>query len=100
MFIVSKNRKTIVNAEHITAVFTGSDNCSIKVDFQNGKGCQLGRYDSENAAQTAIEMLAENISKAGVYYMPANDAVKAKINFGVQKQYHISGKKTKGHGGS
>lgn len=100
MFIVSKNRKTIVSAEQMTAVYMGSDNCSIKVDFQNGKGCQLGRYDSENAAQTAMEMIAENIGKADVYFMPDDDSVKAKINMGVQKQYHINGKKTKGHGGS
>ncbi len=100
MFIVSKDKNSIVNAEQITAIFVGADNCSVKADFQNGKSCQLGRYNSEAAAKTALEMVAYAVGKSEVRFMPDDDTVKAKINLEEQKQQHISGKKTKGHGGS
>ncbi len=58
MFIVSKDKNSIVNAEQITAIFVGADNCSIKADFQNGKSCQLGRYNSEAAARISLDMVA------------------------------------------
>lgn len=100
MYIVSKDRNLIINAEQITTLFLGADNCTIKADYQNGKGCQLGRYNSESAARTAIEIVANNIGKAEVCFMPDDNSISAKINTGEQKQHHISGKKTKGHGGS
>ena len=100
MFIVSKDRNSIINTGQITALFIGADNCTIKADYQNGKGCQLGHYTSEAAARIAIGMIANSIGKTEVCFMPDDDSVNAKINLEKQKQHHISGKKTKGHGGS
>lgn len=100
MFIVNKDRSAIINTEQITTIYVGADNCTIKADYRNGNGCQLGRYNSETAARIAIGMVADIIGKAEVCFIPDDNSVNAKINLGEQKQHHISGKKTKGHGGS
>lgn len=42
MFLVSKDKNSIVNMLQMKVVYLGSDNCTIKADYQNGKGCQLG----------------------------------------------------------
>lgn len=100
MYIVSKDKKAIVNTEQITSIYIGADGCTLKADFGNGKGCQIGRYMSEKECQTAIEIIAGSFGKADVCFMPEDSAISAKINTGEQKQHHISGKKPKGHGGS
>ena len=100
MFIVSKDRNSIINTAQITAIFVGADNCTIKADYQNGKGCQLGRYNSETQAHTAIEIIAESIGRCEICFMPKDNDVDAKINLTEQKQHNVNGKKTKGHGGS
>lgn len=100
MFIVSKDKNSIINTEQITAIFVGADNCTVKADYQNGKGCQLGRYNSEAAAHMAVEIVANSIGKTEVCFMPDDNSINAKISIGEQKPHHISGKKTKGHGGS
>lgn len=100
MFIVSKNRNSIINTAQVTSIYVGADNCTIKADYQNGSGCQLGRYSSETAAYAAIELIAENLNKCDVCFMPKDNSVDAKLNNGIYKQHNIDGKKTKGHGGS
>lgn len=100
MYLVSKDRNSIVNMSQITVLYLGADNCTIKADYQNGKGCQLGRYNSEAAARAAIDIIAKNMGKTEVCFMPEDCDVSAKINIEGQRQRHISGKKTKGHGGS
>lgn len=100
MFVVSKDRNSIINTSQVTAIFVGADNCTIKADFQNVKGCQLGRYNSEAAAVTAIGIIAQSIENKEVCYMPKDNEIEAKINLFEQKKHHITGKKTKGHGGS
>lgn len=100
MYIVSKDKNSIVNMSQITVVYLGADNCTIKADYQNGKGCQLGRYNSETAAKMAMEIVANSMGKMEVCFMPEDSAVSAKLNLTEQKQHNISGKKTKGHGSS
>lgn len=100
MYIVSKDKKSIINTEQVTSMYVGADGCTIKVDFGNGKGCQIGRYNSEKECQIAIKIIAGNFGKADVCFMPESNAINAKLNLTEQKQRHISGKKTKGHGGS
>lgn len=100
MYIVSKDKNSIVNMSQITCVYLGADNCTIKADYQNGKGCQLGRYNSEAAAKMAMEIVANNMGKMEVCFMPEDSFINARLNLGEQKQHHISGKKTKGYGGS
>lgn len=100
MFIVSKDRNSIVNTQQITSIYIGADGCTLKADFCNGKGCQIGRYNSEKQSQAAIEILANSIGKDEVCFTPQDNVVNAKINIGGTKQHHINGKKTKGYGGS
>lgn len=100
MLIVNKGKTSIVNMSQVTVVYLGADNCTVKADYQNGNGCQLGRYNSEEAARTAIEIIASSVGKSEICFMPDDNSVNAKINIGEQKSHHISGKKTKGHGGS
>lgn len=100
MYLVNKDRNSIVNMSQITVLYLGADNCTIKADYQNGKGCQLGRYNSEAAARAAIDIIATNMGKVEVCFMPEDCDVNARINIDGQRQHHISGKKTKGHGGS
>ena len=100
MYIVSKDKKSIINTEQITSMYVGANGCTIKADFGNGKGCQIGRYNSEKECQIAIEIIAGNFGRTDVCFMPESDAINAKLNLGEQKQHHISGKKAKGHGGS
>lgn len=100
MYIVSKDKKAIINLEQISTMYIGSDGCSIKADYISGNGCQLGRYNSDREAKKAMELVANIIGKSEVYFMPDNDTVREKINSEEQKYHHIAGKKTKGHGGS
>lgn len=99
MYIVSKDKRSIINLEQVTAIYIGSDGCSIKCDYKNN-GCQLGRYNSDKEAKKAIEIIAERIGKADICTMPDDNAVKAKMNLEGRNYHHITGKKTKGHGGS
>ena len=100
MYIVSKDRTSIVNAAQITSLYIGADNCTVKADFKNGKGCQLGRYGSEKECQAAIDIIVGNLGKTDICFMPNDSAINTKSNPGNQKPHNINGKKTKGHGGS
>lgn len=100
MFIVSKDKKSIINAGEVTSIYVGADGCTIKADFCNGKGCQLARYSSEKSSQVAIDILANSFGKSDVCFMPEDSSINAKLNFVEQKYHHVTGKKTKGHGGS
>lgn len=100
MYIVSKDKKAIINLEQISTMYIGSDGCSIKADYISGNGCQVGRYSSDREAKKAMELVANAIGKSEVCFMPDDDAVKAKMNSEEQKYRHITGKKTKGRGGS
>lgn len=100
MFIVSKDRKAVINLEQVATMYIGSDGCSIKADYRSGNGCQLGRYNSDKEARKAIEIVADSIGKTEVCFMPDDNSIKAKLNLAEQKYHHITGKKTKGHGGS
>lgn len=100
MYIVSTDKKAVINFEQTTSVYVGADGCTIKADFGNGKGCQFGRYSSERGAQVALEMIASSVGKCEVCFAPDDDTVRARINLEEQRQHPIDGKKRKGHGGS
>lgn len=100
MFIMNKDRNALINLHSISSIYIGADSVTVKADFENGKGCQLGRYLSEKESKIAIGIVSEKLGKNEVCYMPEDSDVKAKINLNRDKQYHIQGKKTKGHGGS
>lgn len=100
MYIVSTDKKAVINFEQTTSMYIGADGCTLKADFGNGKGCQIGRYGSEKAAQAALDIIARNIGKCEVYFAPDDSAVRARINLEEQRRHPVDGKKQKGHGGS
>lgn len=102
MFIVSKDRTTIVNVDQITAMYISTDGYSIRVEVQNGKPWNIGRYDSQEETREAIQMITNKLrlSKDTIALMPDADQIKAVLALKDQRCHHITGKKTKGHGGS
>lgn len=104
MIIVNKDRNDAYNANHITNMYIGSDGNSIKVSAgSTTRGGILGKYNSYEETKKAFEILLKNISKndVGVLYMPQDNEVENEIKAGPKEAYHhVSGKKTKGHGGS
>lgn len=102
MTIVSKDKKHIINFDYVTDIFIGSNEVSIKVNFSDGKGCELERYYSQKDASVAMEMLCDAISRnASKFEMPTEKQIQAKVvQYHDTPSRHISGKKNKGHGGS
>lgn len=102
MIIISKDKKHIINFDYVTDIFIGSNEVSIKINFSNSKGCELERYCNQEDTNVAMEMLCDAISrKASKFEMPTEKQIQAKIvQYHDTLSRHISGKKTKGHGGS
>lgn len=100
MYIINKSKTQILNLEQITVIYIGADDVSIKANFATGSGCQIEKYDSLTEAAMALEMLGKAIGRNEVFFFPDSKALKAKIQEGKQVTHHITGKKTKGHGGS
>lgn len=101
MFILSNDKRAISNTEHMNAIFIGSDELSIKADYTNGHGNMLGRYQSQTECKVVLEMIAEAIGKTDLFEMPSSETVRTKLmQQSENRQRHITGKKTKGHGGS
>lgn len=101
MYVINKSKTQIVNLEQITAVYIGADECSIKADFSTGKGCQIAKYDSQAAAVVALEMLGKAIGKTEAFFFPDDAYIRGRVQERKeQEQHHVTGKKTKGHGGS
>ena len=100
MIIVNKDGTSIVNFNQIENIFIGD--MSIKANFKSGKGMQLGCYSNREEAKIVIEILAEKIKTgADLIKMPQDKEIEAKVNSNTYaKPRHISGKKTKGYGGS
>lgn len=86
--------------EQITNLYIGADNCTIKVDYANGKGCQIGRYNGEKEAKAAVEIVVRSMQRNEVSFMPNDEEVRIAIKTQETKWHHATGKKTKGHGGS
>ena len=99
MIIVSKDKDSVVNMDHVTNIFVGNDGYTVKAAFANGSGCQLGRYNSP-VANKVIEMIGLAVGRTEVYFLPDDDSVAAKIHETALTYHHATGKKTKGHGGS
>ncbi len=102
MLIVSKDKRAIINIAAISSIYIGHDGRSIKTNYQNRDGCQLGTYASEKATQIAMEILEKNIciGNSEIYFLPQDTDVDAWIANAGEKWHHATGKKTKGHGGS
>lgn len=76
MYIVTKDGKAMVNLSHVTSLYIGANGITLKADFDNGKGCQIGAYDSEEECKRAIHIIAQAMGKAGYFLAPAKEDVK------------------------
>lgn len=103
MIIICRN-KNIVNLAQVSNIFKGNDGLSIKVNFVNGQGTQLEKYNSVDEADVALEMLGNAIGKNEKFLMPNEEQIQAFIisKRSAGKEYHNQhkGVKKKRHGGS
>ena len=44
MFIVSTDKKSMVNMDAVAAIYIGSNEVTIKVDYKGGDGCQMNYH--------------------------------------------------------
>lgn len=102
MFIVSKDGMAVINTEQVSAVYISSETPNIRAETVNGKMWNIGRYDSRENAQAALGILAERIrsGKDMAVFVPHDRDIQAIRAQEDQKYHHMTGKKTKGHGGS
>lgn len=102
MWIISKDGRSISNTDLITTIFTGGNGTRIQCDFTNGRGCQLGTYQTGEEAEAAISMLADAIrlENAKTLRMPTDEAAKTRLLRNPDHWHHATGKKVKGRGGS
>lgn len=72
MWIVSKNRKAVVNSEQLAKIYTGADECCINCEFIDGKGTQLARYNTPEDAKIAFEYFFRAIKQGNTeaVFMP------------------------------
>jgi len=105
VIIIGKNGKSAVNLDNISAVYIGANNVSVKCSFgQNSSisGCELGLYETEINACSAIRMMAECSGKP-FYQMPTDEQVNTWRKTHSDIQEHDRGKdgaKPKRRGGS
>lgn len=103
MFIVSKEYGVILNFANIVEIYTGSNGTAVVGKQTDGKMIILQEYESKKEAKEAIAIIADEMRRNTVIYMPDANTIKGRIaNSGIMREQHhnINGKKTKGHGGS
>ncbi len=103
MFLYGKQKNTIINLDVIKDIFLGREEGSVAISFKNGSTTKFVQYNSEVEAKEAISMLAERlaVSNRMVVNMPELEEVKIRLrNTPLSSSHHVTGKKTKGHGGS
>ena len=103
MIIVNKECNDAYNLAHVTNIYIGAEGCTIKASAGAAtRGGILGKYGSYEETRTAFSLLIDAIAKdSSMYKMPSDAEVREKIKAAPADSYHhITGKKTKGHGGS
>lgn len=101
--IVNRECNDMYNIDHVTNIYIGSDGCTIKAAAgASTRGGILGKYNSYEESKTAFMIMSERIAKGmPLIKMPGDAEVKERIKSEPKDSYHhITGKKTKGHGGS
>lgn len=102
MFIVSTDKKSMVNMDAVAAIYIGSNEVTIKVDYKGGDGCQIEKYNSSRECSMALKILTKKMEegKSVIFSMPTSEMIKAELAREEAPWHHAAGKKTKGHGGS
>lgn len=102
MIIISKERNEAYNWNVAERIYIASDKSAVKIVAENTRAGNLGEYGSFEKAKKALEIIMTEISlgRKEVVYMPDDATVQARMNENKEYYHHVTGKKTKGHGGS
>lgn len=103
MFIVSKKRDSVINANSVECIYVGDDAAVKAVCSTTGKMYRIGQYSTNNEAVIALEMLVNATTKNGVLMMPDDNAIEAEIRKKYPERpdkFAGNGKKTVRRGGS
>lgn len=86
--------------EQVENVFIGD--LAIKANMKSGKGMQIAKYNCIEDTKIALQILIERIRQnQSVINSPTDEEVKSKIQQTKEnKTRSLTGKKSKGHGGS
>ncbi len=102
-YVVAQDYSCIVNISKLYEFYIKKTN-GFQIEFKNGCGCQIDRYDDFKTASLALDMFADalNINEKSVFILPNEKQIQSRVleiktDF---SHHHATGKKTKGHGGS
>lgn len=101
MYLYNSRNGTIVNLDHVRDIFVGSTN-GLCICFPNDKIGKLIEYRSPDEAKEAVSMIADAIAtgKRDIIKVSSQEDVSNRLKSRPLQTGHITGKKTKGHGGS
>ena len=104
MFVVSKDKESIVNLDSADRIYLGDDRHTVKVIAgPMCKSYRLGFYSTEAGAMIAIEEMAKAMRAASVFDMPDDEAVDRAIRARTVERpdkFSATGKKPVRRGGS
>ena len=104
MFVMNKNKDSIINMSSTDCIYIGADNHTIKaIAGFNNKMYNLGLYQTDEAAKIAIEMLANALKSDSMFAMPDDDAVDKVVKARTverPEKFASNGKKPVRRGGS
>ena len=103
MFIMCKDKDSIVNLDGAPCIFIGSDYVTIKAIGTDGKSYSLGRYSGSPDAIIAFEALCRQLRNpsSNIIEVMTDDDVKAALSRKrTERERAANGKKTVRRGGS
>ena len=103
MFIMCKDKDSIINLDGAPCIFIGSDYITIKAIGTDGKSYNLGRYNGSPDANVAFEDLCRQLRNpsSNIIEVMTDDDVKATISRKkTERERASNGKKTVRRGGS
>lgn len=100
MIIINKDKTSFLMFDQVENVFIGD--LAIKANMKSGKGMQIAKYNSIEDTKVALQILIERIQQnQSVINSPTDEEVRIKIQQTKESRARsLTGKKTKGHGGS
>lgn len=95
MIIISKDKKCLINSEHLTKIYICSGN-GIRADLVGGNGELIAKYNAPRYCERALDMLAYALrNDDGVFEFPQEN----EMQFATQHTSQVTSMK-KSHGGS
>lgn len=101
MLIVSREMGIALNFDKIVELTTGTKGTALVAKQDNERLIMLQEYSTTREAKTAVLMVAAEMERKSLVYVPDRDEVLRQIQLEEHQKYRsATGKKTKGHGGS